>query len=410
MEVLLDTVLWRGHHALTRDFKMMDGPARRVLVDELDLKRIFPAARIPGAMFAAMRPERLLVGLMMVLFLVAVGRGWDGLGTPHIEVSSINGAEVLGDFDYTQQMVMDGLGQISQGVLAFDTAQILDGVKRIFIQLPSSLWNHSRSFLVMYGLVLIFVLGIVGGGVARLEAERFGVEREVKLADSMRWAFQRWKRLTGVILLPPILILSLLVIPWFMGVLTYFPVLDVLISLVWGIALVFAFVAALLMAAWCVSIPILIPAAACETGDPGETIVRSAGLVWRRPFSLLLYLVVAIISGVLGWLIVSGLVVFTLDSARYAGALCGSDFMAHVPGTQWPSLADVPLQRSSDELGMTENTSLGILNLWRTFVLAIGYGWLFSFFITAGTRVYLLQRSAVEGISEDDLGSPGPVG
>ena len=240
---------------MTRDFDMTDGPARRVLVDSLDLNRIFPASRIPGAMFAAMRPERVLVGLMMVLFLVAVGRGWDGLSTPHIEVSGINGSEVLGDFDYTQLMVMDGLSQISEGVFSLDSGQMLDGVKRIFLQLPTSLWDHSRSFLVMYGLVLVFVLGIVGGGLARLEAERFGVEREVKIAECMRWALRRWQRLVGVILLPPILILSLLVVPWFMGLLTYFPVIDVLISLVWGIALVFAFVAALLMAAWCVSTP-----------------------------------------------------------------------------------------------------------------------------------------------------------
>ena len=275
----------------------MDGPDRRVLVDGIDLRRLVPAGRIPGAVFTAMRPERLILGALMVLFLVAVGRAWDATIEPRIPEAVLvgeslvqsEGEEVamLGDFQALSTGLRFGLGEIMRGVVGFDGEGLGDGVVTVTYRLPAALWEYARPFVVIYGIVIVFVVGIVGAAVARLEAERFGADREATMMAALSWSSLHWQRLVGAVLLPPVLAILLLLVPAVLGVVALIPFINILVALVWGIGLIFAFASALLVVAWVASLPILVPAAACERGDPGEVVVRTAGLVWRRPFSLL---------------------------------------------------------------------------------------------------------------------------
>ena len=393
----------------------MEGPDRRVLVEGLDLGRVIPAAQLPSVAFAAMRPERLFVGVLMILLLVAIGRSWDAAIEGHLmpeQVGLVAGVEgePLGDFEATVRGTHAALGEIASGVIGLDVSRMSAGVVDLVYRVPAAVFSGARSFLVLYGIVCAFILGIGGAMIARLEGEGFARDNECTIGASFRWATNHWQRFVGAILLPPILSLVLLAVPAVLGAIALVPGLDVVAAVLWGIGLFFGLAAAILIICWLVSMPLLISAAACDLGDPGEIVVRVAGLAWRRPFGLLFLAFAGIFTGVLGWLAISGFVAVALDASRAAGAIFGAAPFELMPTTSWPTLAATLPTGSEDELTGTTWAAAGIVDLWRTFALSLAYGWLVSFFFCCGTRIYLLQRTSVEGLERSELGEPGPMG
>ena len=454
----------------------MDGPTRRVLVDGIETQSLIPASRIPGAVFTSMRPERLLLGALLMLLLAGVGKAWDLSTSPAVpagvigqgvqiddaerlallqdivrtyidgadrpvawETDALQGTVVVslvrqasdrnpdaapwddildriesvrmrGGYESLVSGMHGGLSDAVRGTVELEPGRVGRGLVTAFFLTPASIWTHDRSFAVMYGMCVLFVLGIGGAAISRMEAEGFAVDREVKISGGLSWAAMDWQRLVGVLFLPPVLSVLLLMVPGILGLLSLIPGVDVFVALIWGAGLVFGLAAALLTVGWLVSFPILVPAAACETGDPAEVVVRTIGLAWRRPFSLLLMMAVAVISGVMGWLLISGLVAVTLNGSQAAGAAFGSAALDALPMTAWPALSEVePAASTVGDLQGTRWLSGAIFDLWRHFVIALAFGWIVVYAMSAGTRVYLLQRMVVERLEPDELGEPGPA-
>ncbi|MCH2162180.1 MAG: hypothetical protein MK085_09950, partial [Phycisphaerales bacterium] len=104
----------------------MHGPTRRVLVDAIEAKSLFPAARVPAAMFTAMRPGRLLLGVVMILLLVIVGRTWDAATTAGIPAGALAPGELVDDGDRVatlQELVRTHL-ETSDRPEAWETDQV----------------------------------------------------------------------------------------------------------------------------------------------------------------------------------------------------------------------------------------------------------------------------------------------
>jgi hypothetical protein len=391
----------------------MEGPDRRVRIEGLDLGRVIPAANLPGAACTAMRPERLAIAVFMVLLLVAIGRSWDAAMDAHLTPAQLGlvaetDGQVLGDFEATVRSVHASLGTMASGVIDLDPTRLSRGGVGLLYRLPMVLFEGARPFLVVYGIVCAFVFGIGGAAIARLEGERFARDREVTVGAAIGWALKSWQRFVGAIMLPPVLALVMLAIPAVLGVVALVPGLDVLVAVIWGVGLFFGLASALLIIGWLVSLPLVVAAAACDLGDPGEIVVRVAGFAWRRPFSLLFLAFSAVVVGVVGWLAVAGLVAVALDTSRAAGTIFGTIPFEQMPTTSWPTLATVGSATLSEDVGGTTRTATAIVDLWRMFALSLAYGWLVSFFFSVGARVYLLQRTSVEGLERGELGEPGP--
>lgn len=391
----------------------MEGPDRRVRIEGLDLGRVIPAANLPGAAFTAMRPERLGIAVLMVLVLFAIGRSWDAAMDAHLTPSQVGlvaemEGQVLGDFEATLRSVHASLGSIASGVIGLDPALMSRGGVSLLYRLPSALFDGARPFLVVFGIVCAFVLGIGGASIARLEGEHFARGREVTVGAAIGWAAKSWQRFVGAIMLPPVLALVMLAIPAALGAVALIPGLDVLVAVVWGVGLFFGLASALLIIGWLVSLPLIVAAAACDLGDPGEIVVRVAGFAWRRPFSLLFLAFSAVVVGVVGWLVVAGLISVALDTSRAAGAMFGATPFELMPTTSWPTLSTIGSTASREAIGGTTGAATAIVDLWRMFALSLAYGWLVSFFFCVGARIYLLQRTSVEGLERGELGEPGP--
>ncbi|MCP4013781.1 MAG: hypothetical protein GY728_11800, partial [Phycisphaeraceae bacterium] len=108
-----------------------------------------------------------------------------------------------------------------------------------------------------------------------------------------------------------------------------------------------------------------------------------------------------------GWLLVSGVATMTLEGARGAGGWLVTGPTAISTGTSWPSLDPVPAVTDSAATG-TRWVAAGILDVWRSLVVLLAMGWVISFGMVSGVRIYLLLRRSVESLRLDELGTPGP--
>ncbi|MAH66488.1 MAG: hypothetical protein CMJ27_08880 [Phycisphaerae bacterium] len=413
------------------------------------------ARLVATGVFAAMRPERLLLGaLVLLLFFLAgslgdassptsmppVGaiatdptlsdlfrehveeferpHGWETPGVDGFEVqaafatadpevrSIVERLRRRGTFESFTSDLRGGLGRLATGVVHLDPSAVVAGVDEAIFANLARIWTHDRGFLVVFGMLFLLLISMFGGAIARLDAERFGRDRDVPAFTVIRWTIRDLRRLWGATLLPPVLAIILLIPAFVLGLVALIPGVDVLVAIGWIAALVFAFAAALVLTAWIVSLPILSAAAACESGDPSEIVVRTAGLIRMRPGRFLVLIGTAVVTGVVGWLLVSGVATITLEGARAAGGFFGGP-TGIADGTAWPSLDAVPVVTESTTTG-TRWLAVGILDGWRSVVTLVAMGWLIAFCMVSGTRTYLLLRRSVESLRLDELGSPGP--
>ena len=441
-------------------------PVVTVLSDRSALEPKFceDAACVASASTAALRPDRLLLAFIALLLLWIAGVVWDALGVTNLppaggeqgdvvmrellrglpeeqrpegwELETIDGKVVRnafadqpegikamselyrdrGSFEYLIDSMSEGAAESFGGLLALEPDSVFRGIVAGSILPIRTLWSADRGFLVAFGSWGLLVLGLLGGAMCRSDAERLGNDREVPVMTSIRWALGDWRRLWGAGMLPPVMVLLLLTpIAVVLGLLSLIPAIDVVIAILWFAPLVLGFAAAIVLAAWVVGLPLIIPAAAMEAGDPGEITVRVATLLRRRPLRALLLGGTALVSGLLLWMVIALVVVFTL--AGTSGALSAIvEPIAPIAQPTWPTLAmESPVSPMdadgvSIEWGATSQLSSAVIEWWNGVVILIARAWILGFMLLAAGRIYLCLRRAVEKLPFDDLGQSGPLG
>ncbi len=417
--------------------------------------RLMPdLACVAGGAMAALRPDRLLLAWLLTLAVWLGGVGWDRLndwglparadtvresmlqqlqlGLPEesrpmpSSSGQVDGRALQqafadadpeirsfielnrprGSFEYLRESMRKGVAGIFEGLLAADPPAVLRNVRSHLLDPISVLWGFDRSFIVLFGAWTLLMLSVVGGAICRMDAERLGRDRDLPLLAALGWTTREWRQRWGVVMLPPVLVVLLLTpIALLLGLLSLVPGLDVLVAIGWGLALVPAFAAALLLVAWLVALPMLVPAGAIEVGDPLEITVRTATQIRKAPLRFLLILAATLFAGTLAWLLVSGVVVATLGGAVGAlGAIFDPIDPIAIPS--WPSLAVVELE--AERGGGTSGVASDIVGGWNAAVISLAFAWIPGFLLHAGTRGYLVLRRNVERLPFDELGEPGP--
>ena len=357
------------------------------------------AACVASASTAALRPDRLLVAFLALLLLWLVGLIWDAQNETRIppaagaqghvhmrellrglpeekrpegwELQTIDGRVVRevfadqsaeqralvehhrsrGSFEYLVGSMKDGASASFEGLIALEPEVVWRGLVAGSIEPIGRLWAEDRGFLVTYGVWFLLVLSLLGGAMCRSDAERLGNEREISLMSSLRWAVGDWRRLWGAVMLPPFMAVLLLApIALVLMLLSLIPVVDVIVAILWILPLVLGFAAAIVLAAWLVGLPLIIPAAAVESGDPGEITVRVVTLLRRRPLRALLLSATALVTGLLMWMVITMVVVFTVTGTSSALSAI-VDPIGPIARPSWPSLkmqAPIPQPPASE--------------------------------------------------------------
>ncbi|MBC04496.1 MAG: hypothetical protein CMJ34_14525 [Phycisphaerae bacterium] len=418
------------------------------------------AACVASASTAALRPDRLLLATVALFLLWVVGVVWDAQNGTNIpsaagdkgevvmrellrglpeekrpvgwELDDVDGREIQrafadeppgtramaelyrnrGGFEYLLGSMQEGAAASFKGLLAFDPESTFRGMVAGTIDPIRVLWTKDRYFLVLYGTWSLLVLCLCGGAMCRSDAERIGSDREVPLSTSIRWVLNDWRRLWGAAMLPPVMVVLLLLpVALVLGILSLIPGVDVVIAALWILPLVFGFAAAILLVAWLIGLPLIIPAAAMESGDPGEITVRVATLLRRRPLRAVVLSGTAILSGLLLWMVISMVAVFTLSGTSSALSSIVEP-IGPVDLPTWPTLRmESPVVEGDPvEWGATSRMSSSIIDWWNGVVIFVARAWILGFVLLAAGRIYLCLRRAVEKLPFDDLGRPGPLG
>jgi hypothetical protein len=279
-----------------------------------------------------------------------------------------------------------------------------------FVQLSRPLWGVfssgvTVSRLVFFGLSGLWALAVwafVGGMLSRRAAVALTCEEHVGSGALVQHARSRF---FTYFFAPLLLLVGIMMIAGGMGLVGVFLRWDWSLALLgllgWplmllgGLAITYLFI--WLALGW----PLMWPATSVEGGDSFDALSRSNQYLFQRPLHYLFYVLVAMLVGWLGWLVVSNFAAGVVTLTNWA-ADWGAD------SSRW--FAQGSNDRAVDELAGpgAEVGALGAfgaaaLGFWCDCIKMLAVGYLYSYFWTASTCIYLLLRYDADSTEFDEL-------
>ncbi|HQU43290.1 MAG: hypothetical protein B7Z73_14395, partial [Planctomycetia bacterium 21-64-5] len=247
------------------------------------------------------------------------------------------------------------------------------------------------AFLLCCCIWAVAVWALFGGAITRRAALQLGREENLGLRGSLRYAAGKWRSYFAAPLLPLVGILIFSCPLLVLGLLMRFDLGVLLAGLVWPLALLTSLIMAMLLLALLFGWPLMWPTISTESTDSFDALSRSWSYVYHRPLHYLFYAAVVTVLGGLGWLFV----------AYFA------DWVAYLPA--WAASWTAGSERMDDLFG--SGTDLGtigrwgakLLRFWGGCVRLLALGFVYSYFWTASTAIYLLLRRDDDGTDLDDV-------
>lgn len=369
------------------------------LYDDLTERLLWP--RLLRAPALAARPQRLALGLFLVLLVGAIGH----IRLPGAEPGSPAFLEaIIGDKLRSAQLILAGVTNLEPEVILSGFAHLATDVTRLL--LPS---YPVATFLL--GIPIVLVIAVLGGAICRSVAVEFAQEIVHPAGFFLRFAAARWITFIGALALPWLVVGAIALVLAVGGWIFYggVPVLDLIGALLYGIDLLLAIVAALLIAVAAVATPMLLPAAACEGSDAIDAAQRAVAYTIARPLRLAWYLLVA---GAIGLLAIGAAYLLAEGGDRFAratlAAWAGPSGTAALTG-EFPPAASLDAEGLPRELRGTSAAAARIIGLWSAALGALVLAYAVSYTLAAGTLVYLFIRQVCDGQHYSELWTPGVI-
>ena len=171
-----------------------------------------------------------------------------------------------GPFEATALFMTKEWNEIVDGVLEFDPVRMWNSVVAIVWDLPKLLWNGGfHWFISLYGFLLIYVLCIGGGAIARMQATQHSRLLRLSVSDAIDFSIARWRALLTAIISPAMFVAALTILLMVMGLLLLnIPWLNLLGGLLYGLALLLGLLIALVAVGYSICFPLFIPAVIVE--------------------------------------------------------------------------------------------------------------------------------------------------
>jgi len=311
----------------------------------------------------------------------------------------------LGPFESSASYVSTKWNAIVDAALHLDAVESWQGLVSIVWELPQLLWNTGHHwFISVYGLVLLLVMSIGGGSIARMQACQHARGDRLSVTSEVQFSTQRWRASLLALTAPGMLVAGVSIGLVLFGLLLFnVPVINFVGSILYGLALVFGFLIAIIAVGYAICWPMLVPAIAVENCEGGESVQRSFAYMFARPLHLLGYLSVLVVGLVLGFVVVRLLSTMTLDfTANLVDAWSFNESLGNAGALQTDGIPVVGLV-------WYESAAGGLVTLWETVVHDFMIGWLFSGFFSASVMVYLLMRHACDRHDTHDIWWDGMI-
>lgn len=268
------------------------------------------------------------------------------------------------------------------------------------------LTNHPWAAIIALPLMALWT-SLAGGAICRSAACEFSQGVMLEWPKSVGFAMGRWRSLMLALIMPLLIVWGIslgLAIGGF--VLFRFGGINLLGGLLWPLFLFGGVVAAIVMLAFTVGWPLLIPSVACEGTDAVDAVQHAYSFVFARPLRMVIYLAIliaqmALLAGVIAIICWLGVLVAQrcgLAWSGWRGERVLSDLPGH-PGTPMPSGETMSVRGSH-----------WLVSLW-TLIPAFGIpaAFIVSYIWSGSTVLYLAMRKLVDGQDVHEVWMPGMI-
>ncbi len=346
------------------------------LTGDLLFPRLF---RVPGL---ALRPERVVFGLGIVT-VVAVCALIAGL----VSGGPWPNAAVYQSIAMTAQTMSQDIGAGRFGLVGFGVGIVLRELGYLVVEQPLG------TGIVLLGLVGAW--GVFGGAVCRGVALESSAGLHLSGRAALRFGLTRGWSAAGAVALAPALVFVGLLLVGLAGAATMaFPGVDILGAALFGVAIVAGLAAAVLIVVFALALPMIAAAVAAEDDDAFDALQRALGYAVARPLTLLGYLLLALVQGV----VATGLVWWLGSLAVWLAASAISLVSAIVGGGAWRVIGE-----GMDPFVTDPSFAGRIVAGWAALPIAVALGFAVSYVHAAGTVVYLNLRRLVDGQDVEEV-------
>ena len=331
----------------------------------------------------------------------------------HIEASyqatlvKLSELETTGVFGTMMTSAGEALGRFVRGVVTLQPVEALAALKEIVYEIPARSYDRNPFLTCLVGLLLVFTVALFGGAIARLDALDTGLGRKATAWVGLEYAWAHIGMFLQPLILPLGLVGILAGLAALIGTPFNLPYLDVIGGILYVIAIVIGFVAAVLLIGYGLIASMLVGAVAVERADTGDAIQRAWSVLFRQPAQVALLMAVALAAFGVGLAVVDLAATFALQFA--AGSWGGIIEGEAVRNAGSIAFLDFTFTSIPDTSSGSANGASAFMGFWETLVISLIIGYVFSWFATFGTRLFLAMRQLVDRQSTSVIWLPGGI-
>ncbi len=281
---------------------------------------------------------------------------------------------------------------------------------RLSVTIPAVNWTIDAGYLVYLVALALWASicwGIAGGAISRIAAMQLGRDERVTLRESLGYTFRYAVSLITAPFIPlfgvALFTFFCLVGGWISNIPAFGPFFA---GVLWFLPLLAGLILALLVVGWAVGWPLMVPTLAVEGSDAFDAVSRAFAYSYQRPWNYLFYGFLAVVYGAIATFIYLLFAQLTIYLSVWAVAWGASDqlladLIRQLPGYTYRLLA-VAATASEQPSTYVQYASYFMM-FWIMLVVMTGPAFVYSFFWSVATAVYLLLRRDVDATDMDEI-------
>jgi hypothetical protein len=266
---------------------------------------------------------------------------------------------------------------------------------------------REQPWVALLALPLLFAwTALAGGAICRSAAGDFAQSVSIPWPQAVGFSLLRWRALLLSVLLPPLIVwtiaLGLAVAGW---ALFSAPALNLIGAAVWPAFLFGGMVAAVVIVAFTIGWPMLLPSVACEGTDAIDAVQHAYSFVFARPLRLIAYLLLLgvqalVLTGLLFVLCWLGVYIAQQCALQWSGNR-GLEVLGRLP---WHVIPAAPEHAAGASV-----PARWMVGLWTLLPAVLPLAFVVSYFWSGSTVLYLAMRCVVDGQDTGEIWMPGIV-
>ncbi len=265
----------------------------------------------------------------------------------------------------------------------------------VFVAAPEQAVTSNWVGAVLAGVVMLVVTSVFAGAICRSAAVDAAQNVTLPWPKQIAFALGRWPTFVAVVAGPLVFVwaagLGIALVGW---ILFSLPIANVLGGLLYVLTLGLSFVVAVVLLAYALVHPVLIPCVACEAADTFDALSRAYEFLFNRPLRFVLYLGILVVQGV----VVIGIAILLVTLTE---TFATSMSLAWVGSPGPEAFAGVSQEET------TWSLTAWFIQFWTGLLHALVWAFGVSYALSGSTLMYLGLRRISDGQDMSEIWVPG---